>query len=78
MLKTTVYLDQDVTFALRQLSEAQGRSQAELIREALVNYTRGSARPIPQGVGKYSSGFTDTSERAEELLRQAATQGKWR
>lgn len=78
MLKTTVYLEQDVAMALRQLSEAQGRTQAELIREALANYTQDRTRPLPSGLGKYASGHTDTSERAEDLLRKAASQGKWR
>ena len=78
MLKTTVYLEQDVAMALRQLSEAQGRTQAELIREALANYTHQQARPMPRGLGKYASGHTDTSEQAENLLRKAAAQGKWR
>ena len=76
--KTTVHLEQDVAVALRQLSEAQGRTQAELIREALSNYTLQRARPLPQGLGKYASGYTDSSERSEDLLRQAAAQGKWR
>ena len=78
MLKTTVYIEQDVAMALRQLSEAQGRTQAELIREALGTYTQERARPLPKGLGKYASGHTDTSERAEDLLRKAASQGKWR
>ena len=51
---------------------------AELIREALRNYTRQTKHPVPPGVGKYHSGRKDLSERAEEILAAAAKQGKWR
>ena len=77
MVKTTVYLDPDVALALRQMAAVQGRSQAELIREALASYTRQVARPQPKGIGAYSSGRSDVSERADELLRKATQEGKW-
>ena len=42
--KTTVYLDSDTALALRQMAETQGRSQAELIRDALGSlYVEGKA-----------------------------------
>jgi len=71
MVKTTVYLDPQMATTLRQLAGAQGRSQAELIREALTIYTQKSQRPLPKGIGLHRSGRTDVSERAEELLRDA-------
>jgi hypothetical protein len=52
MIRTTVYLDHDTALALRQLAAVQGRSQAELIRDALARYTRRAARPAPKGIGK--------------------------
>lgn len=79
MLKTTVYLDTDTVLSLRQMAESQGRSQADLIRDALVAYTRRRPkRRLPRGLGKYDSGYTDTSERAREILRDAAKKGRWR
>jgi predicted transcriptional regulator len=75
--KTTVYLDTETALALRQLAGAQGRTQAELIREALARYTEQSAARKPRGIGKYRSGRSDISERAEELLRRGA-RGRWR
>jgi len=78
MTKTTVYLDPDTVLALRQMAETQGRSQAELIRDALHAYTRKGKRPLPSGLGKYDSGETNVSERAKEILRQAARKGRWR
>jgi predicted transcriptional regulator len=76
--KTTVYLDTDTVLALRQMAETQGRSQAELIRDALATYTRKAKRPQIPGIGEFDSGHADTSERAEELLTRAAKHGRWR
>jgi predicted transcriptional regulator len=76
--KTTVYLDTDTVLALRQMAESQGRPQAELIRDALESYVKLGKRPLPAGMGKYDSGESDVSERAEEILRKAAKKGRWR
>jgi Ribbon-helix-helix protein, copG family len=78
MVKTTVYIDNEVALALRQLSGVQGRSQAELIRDALANYTKSVARPIPTGLGKYRSGEPDVAHRAKDILSSAAKRGRWR
>ena len=71
MIKTSVYLDSEVALALRQLARIQRRSQAELIREAVSIYTRPAAQPTPKGIGRYHSGRSDVSQRAEELLGKA-------
>ena len=76
MTKTTVYLDADVALSLRRMAESQGRSQAELIRDALVKYTRKAKRPKIPGIGEFDSGHTDTSDRADEILKRAAKQRK--
>jgi predicted transcriptional regulator len=78
MTKTTVYLDPEIALSLRQMAEAQGRSQAELIRDALATYTNGAKRPLPRGLGKYDSGETHGAERAKDFLRSAAKKGRWR
>jgi hypothetical protein len=78
MVKTTVYLDSEIVLSLRQMAASQGRKQAELIRDALVAYTRNGKRPLPRGLGKYDSGERDVSVRAKQILRDAAKQGKWR
>lgn len=67
--KTTVYLDAADYRRLKALARAEGRTAAELVREAVAEYTRrraGSTRPRSVGAG--SSGQADLSERAEELL----------
>ena len=77
MTKTTVYLDSETVLALRRMAETQGRSQAELIRDALATYTNGAKRPLPQGLGKYDSGESHGAERAKDFLRAAAKKGRW-
>lgn len=76
MLRTTIYLDEKTVLALRHLADAQGRSRAEIIREALERYLHQAegqnSRPLPTGIGAYRSGRTDVSARAEELLKAAA------
>jgi len=78
MTKTTVYLDEDLALMLRQLATSEGRAQAELIREALAEYARRRKRPAIPGIGEFDSGHTDTSQKAEQILRRAAGRGKWR
>jgi hypothetical protein len=78
MVKTTVYMGPEVALTLRQLAAVQGRSQAEIIRDAIVAYTKSAVRPRPKGVGAYESGRSDISERAEELMRRAARSRRWR
>lgn len=72
MVKTTFYLEEETALALKRLASARGRSQADLIREALRQYTSDAGRPMPKGFGAYRSGRAGISERAEELLRKAA------
>jgi predicted transcriptional regulator len=78
MVKTTVYLEGEVALALRQIAKTKGRSQAELIREALDDYTRQHQRPPIPGVGEFRSSEPGVSVRAEEILREASKHGKWR
>jgi hypothetical protein len=75
MTKTTVYLESDVALDLRRIAAVEGRSQAELIRDAIAAYTRGKKKPRIPGVGEFDSGHTDTSTRAEEILAEAARSG---
>ncbi len=78
MVKTTVYLEPDTALDLKQLATAEGRSQAELIRDALGDYTRRKKRPAIPGLGEFDSGQSNISEQAENILKKASLAGKWR
>jgi hypothetical protein len=78
MVKTTVYLDAEIVVTLRQLSQQEGRSQAELIRDALAEFARQRKRPAIPGVGEFDSGESGVSGRAGKILREASVHGKWR
>jgi predicted transcriptional regulator len=79
MVKTTVYLDEEIVAALRGMSRRSAKPQAQLIRDALRAFTRsGDQPPLPAGMGMFDSGRTDTAIRRKELLRQAAGAGRWR
>jgi predicted transcriptional regulator len=68
-MKTTVYLDAGDYRRLKALAKAQGRTTAELVREAVATYARAqqpSARPASIAAGR--SGRSDLAERSEELL----------
>jgi Ribbon-helix-helix protein, copG family len=70
MVKTTLYLEEETLHVLEQLASREGRSQGEVLREALLVYKGTVNRPAPKGVGMYRSGRSDISEKAEELLFQ--------
>jgi len=67
MHRTTIYLDGGLHERIRALAAAEGATQAEIIRKALLAYAAGSERP-PRSIGLGASGREDLSERAEDLL----------
>ena len=67
--KTTVYLDAADYRRLKVLARVQGRSAAELVREAVALYARAhEPPPRPASIALGRSNRGDVSERAEELL----------
>jgi predicted transcriptional regulator len=76
MVKTTVYLDDRDAAALRRLAAESGRSQAEIIREAVARTTRagGPRRLRSAGIGRGSGAAIARNADAivrEELGRSA-------
>ena len=66
--KTTVYLPDDVKRDLERLAAASGRSEAQLIRDAVAALT--SAAPQPRPRARLFDGRDPTlSERVDEALR---------
>jgi hypothetical protein len=70
VIKTTVYLDDETALRIKQLAQSHGRSQADMIREALEEYTRKAPTPSSAGWGKFASGRSDVSSRAKEMVGQ--------
>jgi hypothetical protein len=72
--KTSVYLDDDDTARLRRLQAETGRSQSELIREAIRALADDGDEPPPPltFIGKGSWPVDDTTRRwdADELARR--------
>jgi hypothetical protein len=69
MKKTTVYLDAEDYRALKRIAQRSGRPPAELVREAVAEYTSKHARATrAKSIGAFSSRKRNLSERAEELL----------
>jgi hypothetical protein len=68
--KTTVYLPAADYRRLQALAQAEGRSAAELIREAVTEYAARRAAPKrPRTLGAFRSGRKTVSEQAEKLLK---------
>jgi Arc/MetJ-type ribon-helix-helix transcriptional regulator len=68
MKKTTVYLPEDLKSALGRVAAERGKSEAELIREAVRDLIRNSEAPRPR-LPLFASGDPTLAERVEEELR---------
>lgn len=78
MVKTTVYLDDEIVAALKGISKRSAKPQAQLIRDALRAFVQtGNPPPLPVGMGMFDSGHTDTAAHRKQLLRQAAGSRRW-
>ncbi len=68
MKKTTVYLPDELKAALERAA-ARGRSEAELVREAVRELTQRLEPPRPR-LPLFSSGDPTLAERVDEELRE--------
>ena len=69
MKKTSLYLEEDVDIGLSRRAAAEGRSKAEIIREALRAAAGGRVQVKPAAIGVFA-GPGDLAERADDYLRQ--------
>ena len=67
MKKTTVYLPDDLIAALGRMVAQQGRSKAELIRQAVRDLTRNLEPPRPR-LPLFRSGDPTLAQRVDEAL----------
>jgi Ribbon-helix-helix protein, copG family len=71
MVKTTVYMEEREALALRRLAASTGRSQAELIREAIVDKTRAAALPRHLGfIGAGEGSGEPVGRHSDEIVRR--------
>ena len=68
MQKTTLYLTEDIQRDLKDVARRTGRTEAELVREALTLYLGQQARPWPKSIGSASVPGVDARD-TEEFLR---------
>jgi predicted transcriptional regulator len=71
MRKTSVYLDEEHVRRLRQVAALQGRSQAEVLRDAILSYTERVRRPRHFALARVAAGPGDSVADLDEaaLLR---------
>lgn len=69
MKRTTVYLPDDLKVALERAAEAQGKSEAEVIRSALIAATADQAHPRPR-LPLFESGDPTLAEQVDEVLAE--------
>ncbi len=72
MKKTTVYLPDELKDSLEMESRSQGRSEAELIREAVSSLIEGVTPPKPK-LPLFSSGDPTLADRVDEELKGFGT-----
>lgn len=67
MTKTTVYLPDDLKKALERLAATSGRSEAQVIRDAIATLTTAARRARPRG-GLFVGDDPGLSERVNAVL----------
>ena len=75
-IKTTVYLNAADYRKLKSLATDQRRSAAELVREAVAEYTaRVTQRRWPRSIGMGDSGVCDLAETYEDMMDGFGSEG---
>ena len=74
-----VELDEQTAAFVQELASNEQRSAVEVIHDALAVYAgvNGGKRPMPTGMGKYRSDYTDTAQNVREILKKAVEDGEW-
>jgi hypothetical protein len=71
MVKTTVYLPDDLKERLAQAARVSGESEARIIRSALEGWLRGMlTRPRSQMIGTIAFGDPDLPYKVDDFLAQ--------
>jgi len=75
MEKTTLYLPSELQASLRAAARRTGRSQAQLIREAIETYVAGQERPRPRSIGIVADGSLDAADAKRWVHERWAADG---
>lgn len=73
MVKTTLYLPDDLKRAVERLAAIRGMSEAELVRTALLSYVEQAVPPRPRFPllpSRRGPGTSDDASRVDELLAE--------
>jgi predicted transcriptional regulator len=70
MIKTTLYLPDDLQRELAEAARRLRRPQAELVREALRTYLAANGRPWPKSIGIAEDGELSAAESEDWLRRE--------
>lgn len=71
MVRTTIYLPEELKAALVARAEAERRTEADIIREALAEKLRGPHRTArDMQFGLFASGVTTTSTDVDDVLAE--------
>ena len=70
MVKTTVYLDERDAAALRRIAAESGRSQAEIIREAIGRATRSTGTRRLRSAGVARGSGESVARNADAIVRE--------
>jgi predicted transcriptional regulator len=70
MKRTSIFLDEKIMRELNRLAYRRGVSFAWVVREAMAAYVAepAAAGTVPSVAGRFASGKSDTSARADDLL----------
>lgn len=69
MRKTTIYLSDETMNEIKLTARAQGRSEAEIVREALNDYFERRRHDVPSIFGTWSGGTIGGAD-SEDWLRE--------
>lgn len=76
MVKTTVYLDKSDAAALKRVAASSGRSQAEIIREAVSRAVRDVPERKFSSFSSGRSGDPTLARQADDILRKEMGRSK--
>ncbi len=77
MKRTTIFIDEEIYYDIKELAEEDQKTISEILREALVRYLKERKKKKKLSIiGIAESGRNDIAERHEDILWQEAKNRK--